>query len=85
MASLLWPDEIERLSRFRSAVQVLAVRQAARVKAHKPLAWLQVEPAGPGSRVEIRLHTFGWEDLEDRTVRKLAEAPADLAALQGTS
>lgn len=58
------------------AVQTLATQ----VRPHKPIAWLQAEPFTPGqSTLELRLHTFGWADLEDRSVRKLAEADPDLA------
>ncbi|HYF92135.1 MAG TPA: DUF2332 family protein [Symbiobacteriaceae bacterium] len=45
---------------------------AGRLEAHKPLAWLQLEPFG-GGPAEVRLHTFGWSDPEDRQVRRLAE------------
>lgn len=56
---------------------------AAQVKPHKPIAWLQAEPFTPGSAtLELRLHTFGWADLEDRSVRKLAEAAPDLSWIQ---
>lgn len=44
---------------------------AAHLQPHKPLAWLQLEPNALGSAVELRLHTFGWSDPEDRAVRRL--------------
>jgi hypothetical protein len=53
---------------------------AAQVQPYKPIAWLQVEPFAPGSStLELRLHTFGWADREDRAVRRLAEAAPDLS------
>lgn len=68
--TFLWPylsDEERRQTAL--ALQ----RLASQVQPKKPIAWLQVEPFTPGA-VELRLHTFGWADLEDRAVRKLAEA-----------
>lgn len=49
-------------------------RLAASLQPHKPLAWLQLEPAATGGTAELKLQTFGWTDQEDRTVRRLAEA-----------
>lgn len=67
-------DEAQK--RIALGVQSLA----AQVRPHKPIAWLQAEEFIPGRRVlELRLHTFGWADLEDRSVVKLAEADPDLA------
>ncbi|MFZ5822768.1 MAG: DUF2332 family protein [Bacillota bacterium] len=67
-------DEAQK--RIALGVQSLA----AQVRPHKPIAWLQAEEFTPGRGVlELRLHTFGWADLEDRSVVKLAEADPDLA------
>lgn len=67
-------DEAQK--RIALGVQSLA----AQVRPHKPIAWLQAEPFIPGKQVlELRLHTFGWADLEDRAVVKLAETDPDLA------
>lgn len=49
---------------------------AAQLLPRKPLAWVQLEPAGPAGTVELKLHTFGWADREDRAVRRLAETDA---------
>ena len=48
-------------------------RLAAGLTARKPMAWLQFEPVGAGL-AELKLHTFGWADQEDRAVVRLAEA-----------
>ncbi|MDF2631196.1 MAG: hypothetical protein K0R39_5027 [Symbiobacteriaceae bacterium] len=50
---------------------------AAHLQPHKPLAWLQLEPNALGTAVDLRLHTFGWSDPEDRAVRRLAETNWD--------
>lgn len=55
------------------AVQLLA----SRLEQEKPLAWVQVERFLPGRPPELRLHTFGWADPEDRTVQRLAEFSSD--------
>jgi hypothetical protein len=44
---------------------------AGHLQPHKPLAWVQLEPNALGTAAELRLHTFGWSDPEDRTVRRL--------------
>ncbi len=137
--AFIWPDQVERLTRFRAAVALqkemgrppirrgvpeldlarLLVETynqmepgntlflfsllswnaltdeaqkrtalglqtlAAQVQAHKPIAWLQVDRFTPGQEsLELRLHTFGWADLEDRAVRRLAEASQDLARVR---
>lgn len=68
--------EGERI-RKAQAIQSLA----AQIQPHKPIAWVQAEPAGP-DRLELTLHTFGWADREDRAVRRLAEADADLRQIR---
>lgn len=61
----------EEKKRAAQAVQTLA----AQVQPHKPIAWVQADTFTPGScALELRLHTFGWADPEDRAVRRLAEA-----------
>lgn len=62
----------------------LAVQQlAAQLQPQKPLAWLQAEPPTPGSdRLELKLSTFGWADMEDRAVRRLAEADLRLGQVR---
>lgn len=74
---LAWSQlDDEAQKRVASGLQSLA----AQVRPHKPIAWLQAEPFVPGAAaLELRLHTFGWADLEDREVRKLAEAAHDLS------
>lgn len=61
----------------RKALALAVQRLAAQLQPHKPFAWLQVEPFVPGGPVEMRLHTFGWTDQEDRAVRILAEVDPD--------
>lgn len=68
--------EGERI-RTAQAIQTLA----AQIQPHKPIAWVQAEPAGP-DRLELTLHTFGWADREDRAVRRLAEADSDLRQIR---
>jgi hypothetical protein len=69
VATFVWPY----LSDLQKEQAVWAIqRQAARLTAHKPMAWLQLEPA-PGGVAELKLHTFDWTDQENRTVRRLAE------------
>jgi hypothetical protein len=57
-------------------------RLASGLQPHKPLAWLQAEPFGGGAQAELRLHTFGWADPEDRAVRRLAEANHDFSRVK---
>lgn len=76
--SLLAWSQIDDEAQKRIALGVQSL--AAQVQPHKPIAWLQAEPFSPGqSTLELRLHTFGWADLEDRAVRRLAEAAPDLS------
>lgn len=64
----------------QQAMTLAVQRLAAQIQSHKPVAWLQAEPFTPGSRhLDLRLHTFGWRDPEEREVRKLGEAAPDLA------
>ena len=69
VSTFVWPYLSERQK--EQAVWAIQ-RQAARLTAHKPMAWLQLEPVS-GGVAELKLHTFGWTDQEDRTVRRLAE------------
>lgn len=70
MDSFVWPY-LSDPERQQVAWQIQHL--AAHLQPHKPLAWLQLEPFASGP-VELRLHTFGWSDPEDREVRRLAEA-----------
>jgi hypothetical protein len=59
----------------QKAVAMGVQRLAAQVQPHKPIAWVQIEPSLTVSKkLEIRLHTFGWADPEDRAVRILGLA-----------
>ncbi|HLN65595.1 MAG TPA: DUF2332 family protein, partial [Symbiobacteriaceae bacterium] len=69
VSTFVWPYLSERQK--EQAVWAIQ-RQAARLTAQKPMAWLQLEPMA-GGLAELKLHTFGWTDQEDRTVRRLAE------------
>ncbi|MFZ5817598.1 MAG: DUF2332 family protein [Bacillota bacterium] len=75
--SLMAWSELDDEAQKRVALGLQSL--AAQVRPHKPIAWFQAEPLGPGERLELRLHTFGWADLEDRAVRRLGEADRDLA------
>jgi hypothetical protein len=76
--AFLWPylSETQR-QQMTWAIQ----RLAGHLQPHKPMAWLQLEPQETG-RVELKLHTFGWADKEDRAVRRLAAAEPDLSRLR---
>jgi hypothetical protein len=75
--AFLWPY---LSSPLRQQMAWAIQRLAAHLQPHKPMAWLQVEPpeAG-GSQAELKLHTFGWADKEDRAVRRLAAVEPDLS------
>lgn len=54
-------------------------RLAARIRPEKPIAWFQADRFAPGdSALELRLHTFGWTDPEDRAVRRIGAADPHL-------
>ncbi len=68
----------EERKRMATAIQTLA----AQIQPHKPIAWIQAEPFTPGSpALELRLHTFGWADPEDRAVRKVATADPQVSTI----
>jgi|GEM_PF-5185839 len=78
LVSLLSWSRLDDPAQKRSALALQTL--AAQVQPHKPIAWLQVDRFSPGqTALELRLHTFGWADLEDRAVRRLAEAAPDLS------
>lgn len=76
--SLLGWSQLDDEAQKRVALGLQSL--AAQLQPRKPIAWLQVEPFAPGAaNLELRLHTFGWADREDRAVLRLAEAAPDLS------
>lgn len=65
----------EEQKRVAFAIQSLA----SQIQPRKPIAWFQADRFTPGApHLELRLHTFGWADPEDRDVLHLGTADPQL-------